>query len=163
MYPSPLVAEQHYLNVGVQHTLPVQAPPPDSCCQGVQTELSFSVANSQDVVEMCKFLVEIMECILPSVRTELIKHITEWHFKMPLQDFIPLSVMAIEHLKRCGRSNVLYGLAKALGHMRKDGSDSRLPAKRMPMGLIEHIVNFYNADDIKKVSHKSLLLSSFDA
>ena len=43
----------------------------------------------------------------------------------------------------CGRSNVLYNLAKALGTMRDDQTDSLLPVKRMPMGLIEHCVNFF--------------------
>ena len=32
---------------------------------------------------------------------------------------------------------MLYRLAKAIGAMRSDGSDSRLPAKRMPTGLID--------------------------
>ena len=40
------------------------------------------------------------------------------------------------------RSNVLYKFAKGLGTMR-DESDSLLPVKRMPMGLIEHTSNFY--------------------
>ena len=48
---------------------------------------------------------------------------------------------AVEHLKSCGRSNVLYNMAKAIGTMREDQGDSLLPAKRMPMGLIEHCVN----------------------
>ena len=58
-------------------------------------------------------------------------------------DFLKLALSAMEHLKSCGRSNVLYSLAKALGTTRKDCSDSLLPAKRMPMGLIEHCVNFF--------------------
>ena len=50
----------------------------------------------------------------------------------------------MEHLKACGRSNVLYNLAKVLGTKREDNSDTLLPAKRMPMmGLIEHCVNFF--------------------
>ena len=56
----------------------------------------------------------------------------------------------------CGRSNVVYGLAKAIGTERADKSNSRLPAKRMPMGLLEHIVNFYNADSYTKVKFSFL-------
>ena len=48
----------------------------------------------------------------------------------------------MEHLKSCSRSNVIYNLAKALGKMRDDHSDSLLPTKRIPMGLVEHCVNF---------------------
>ena len=58
-------------------------------------------------------------------------------------DFLKLALSAMEHLESCGRSNVLYNLAKALGTTREDGTDSLLPAKRMPMGLIEHCVNFF--------------------
>ena len=58
-------------------------------------------------------------------------------------DFLELALSAMEHLKSCGRSNVLYNLAKALGTLRTDHSDPLLPAKRMPMGLIEHSVNFF--------------------
>ena len=53
-------------------------------------------------------------------------------------------------MQQSGRS-MLYGLARALGKMRGDGSDSRLPARRMPMGLLEHIVNFFSADSYSQV------------
>ena len=66
-------------------------------------------------------------------------------------DFLRLTVGASEHFLMCGRSNVVNGLAKAIGTKRADKSDSRLPAKRMPMGLLEHMVNFYNADSYTKV------------
>ena len=60
----------------------------------------------------------------------------------PPDDFLKLALLAMEHLKSCGRSNVIYNLAKALGTMRDDQTDSLLPAKGMPMGLVEHCVNF---------------------
>jgi len=68
-------------------------------------------------------------------------------------DFIELTVSGMNHLKECGRSNVIYSLAKGLGRMRPDQSDSLLPARRMPMGLIEHCINFFSVDSIKKVYH----------
>ena len=48
---------------------------------------------------------------------------------IPADDFIMLSLTAVEHLKSCGHSNVVYSLVKCLGTMRSDGSDSLLPAK----------------------------------
>jgi len=66
--------------------------------------------------------------------------------------FIQLAISGMNHLKECGRSNVIYSLVKSLGTMRPDQSDSLLPAKRMPMGLIEHCVNFFCATSINKVS-----------
>lgn len=72
------------------------------------------------------------------------------------EDFLNVTVEGIRHLSRNGRSNVIYLLAKALGTMRSDGLDSLLPTKRMPMGLIEHIVNFFTVDAINKVCLHSL-------
>ena len=54
-------------------------------------------------------------------------------------------------LKRSERTNVLYKLAKGIGTPREDGSDSRLPTRRMPMGLVEHIANFFVAEEMCKV------------
>ena len=48
-------------------------------------------------------------------------------------DFIKLSLRAMERLKLLGRENTVYGLVRGLGIMREDGSDSRLPAMKMPM------------------------------
>lgn len=74
------------------------------------------------------------------------------HYQVHINsDFLRLVLQACQHLHKCGRSNVLYSLSKAMGSLRPDGSDSRLPAKRMPMGLLEHMANFYNADSYKMV------------
>lgn len=66
-------------------------------------------------------------------------------------DFPRLSVNTMAHLKQSGHSNVLYNLAKGIGMLREDGSDSRFPTKRMPMGLLEHSANFFVADQMRKV------------
>ncbi len=44
-------------------------------------------------------------------------------------DFLQLVMDASEHLLQCGRS--MGSLALAIGRKRSDGSDSRLPAKRI--------------------------------
>ena len=49
------------------------------------------------------------------------------------------------------RTNVVYYLANSIATPREDGSDSRLPTKQMPMGLIEHIANFFSAEEMRKV------------
>ena len=48
---------------------------------------------------------------------------------------------------------MVYGVAKAIGTMRSDGSDSRLPARRMPMGMLEYMVKFYNLNTYMKVGN----------
>ena len=54
-------------------------------------------------------------------------------------DFLFLAASGMQNLCNAGRSNSIYLLAKALGTMRKDSSDSLLPV----MGLIEYIVSFF--------------------
>ena len=67
-------------------------------------------------------------------------------------NFIALAVNGMIHLKECKRSNVICSLARSLGTLRPDESDSLLPAKRMPMGLIEYCINFFNSSSVQQVS-----------
>ena len=48
-------------------------------------------------------------------------------------NFLELSV-------QCGRTNILYGLAKGVCTLRPDKSDSKFPAKRMPAGFLQYMV-----------------------
>ena len=66
-------------------------------------------------------------------------------------NFLELAANGMGYLHKCDRSNVIYLLSQALGTMRSDQSDSLLPVKRMPMGLIEYTVNFFTADHINEV------------
>ena len=66
---------------------------------------------------------------------------SQYGLKIP-NDYLQLSLYAFKHLKESGRANVLYKLAKAIGEIHSDGSDTKLPCKQMPMGLLEHIANF---------------------
>lgn len=67
------------------------------------------------------------------------------------QDYLELCVQAMLHLKQCDRSNILYSLAKGLGTLKPDGSDSKFPAKRMPAGLLQHMVEFFAAENQSQV------------
>ena len=66
-------------------------------------------------------------------------------------DFLELALKGMVHLKNCNRSNVIYLLVKALGTMRPNQSDSLLPSKRMPMGLIEYAVMFFTSSSTRQV------------
>jgi len=57
-------------------------------------------------------------------------------------DFLELAVVGMKYLQDCNHTNVIYRFAKVIGTMRDDKSDSLLPVKRMPIGLIEYSVNF---------------------
>ncbi len=57
------------------------------------------------------------------------------------------------NLKSNQRHNVLYSLAKGFAIMRQDKSDTRFPMKKMPMGLLEYMAGFYEAQEMRKVSN----------
>ena len=66
-------------------------------------------------------------------------------------DYISLSVNAMQHLQSVGRKNVLYELSRGLGTMRDDGLDSQFPATRMPMGLLQYMIQVFNATSVQQV------------
>ena len=67
-------------------------------------------------------------------------------------DFLELVVRGMRHLQEAGQTNIIYSLAKAVGMMRPDGSDSLLAMKNMPMVLIEYAINLFTASSIQKAS-----------
>ena len=67
-------------------------------------------------------------------------------------EFLELAARGMQHLHEKGQTNVIYSMVKAVGTMHSDGSDSLLPAERMPMGLIEYAVNFFTASSVQKVN-----------
>lgn len=76
------------------------------------------------------------------------------HYQMNLpHDFLTLSLNGMKHLNEMKRMNVLYELAKGLGVMRPDGTDSLFPTLRMPMGMLQFMVGFFNASPGGNVSN----------
>ena len=90
-------------------------------------------------------------------------HLYLIHFyrEAPLRTVSNFIQFAVNGMNQCSRSNVIYLLGKSLGTQRLDGSDSLLPAKRMPMGLIEYCVNFFNAKTAQQVSLNCVALVLF--
>ena len=66
-------------------------------------------------------------------------------------DFLGLTASGMQNLSDAGQSNIIYSLARGLGTRRRDDSDSLLPVKRMPMGLIEYAIAFFTASSVQKV------------
>ena len=64
-------------------------------------------------------------------------------------DFVLLSILGMRHLERAGK---IYELTKGLGVMRPDGTDSCFPTSRMPMGMLQYMVRFFNAKPGEHVS-----------
>lgn len=67
------------------------------------------------------------------------------------EDFLTLLADGMVQLKKAGRSNMLYSLAKGLGTTRQDGSDSLFPCRQVVAGLVEHCVNFFTATYVTQV------------
>lgn len=106
-------------------------------------------------IESCFFMLPESEC-LPAV-TKLLqivvaRSLTSIPVTIP-DDFLSLTLRAMSHLKQSGRSNVVYSLVKGLGQMRADGSDSKLPTRRMPMGLLEYVISFHSSETLNQVSN----------
>ena len=59
----------------------------------------------------------------------------------------------MERLKQCGRSNVIYNLAKELGTMRNNQTDSCFPVNKMSMGLIEYTCNFFVSETLEQITN----------
>lgn len=71
-------------------------------------------------------------------------HSKNFHnFTVP-DDFLQFCLCAMKNLEAHGKTNVLYGISKGLGNLRPDGSDSLFPITRMPFGVLEYMVNFFN-------------------
>lgn len=66
-------------------------------------------------------------------------------------DYLLHSASAMVQLSNSNRSNVVYNLVKGIGSLRTDGSDSCFPCKRMPMGLLEYMADFFSSDSVQQV------------
>ena len=119
----------------------------------VGTEVNFAPTLSMAVA--------VIEELSPSQQvvllSDLFQKVCRTYDECIGSDFLELIVKASRHLMQCGRSNVIYKLARAIGTMRLDNTDSRLPAKRMPMGMLEYIANFYDAENYRTVFLPMLL------
>lgn len=63
-------------------------------------------------------------------------------------DFLGLSLRAMSQLQDSSKSNILHGLARGVGTLREDGSDSLIPIGRMPFGLLEYVIDFFQSSKV---------------
>ena len=55
-------------------------------------------------------------------------------------DFLSVALQAMVNLKKNGKSNVLYRLARGLSTMRKDGAGSKFPINRNTAACMKNII-----------------------
>ena len=77
-------------------------------------------------------------------------HSTVCNLEVP-EDFLSLSLNGMKNLESAGKVNVLYELAKGVGRLRPDSSDTCFPMKRMPFGMLEYMTTFFNSTPGSKV------------
>ena len=99
-----------------------------------QTNISLPTGSSSDLVALSKLFSELVGGDI---------HVPE--------DYLIYTAQAMNQLSISGRSNVLYKLSKAIGTMRPDNSDSCFPCKRMPMGMLEYMADFFASTVIQQV------------
>ena len=117
-----------------------QSLPPPLHHQDASTQTDFC---SDDITsQMLSLLSAIPESEQAGVVCKLVQALAAPSVKVP-REFIAQSLLTMQRLQQAGRSNVLALLAKALGTIRPDGSDSLMPVCKMPVGLIEYAVNFF--------------------
>lgn len=106
-----------------------------------------------DVVNDMKALLRMLsQADQSAVLCELFKSLVEPDVPVP-DSFVSDAIACMVRCHRSGRLNVLALLAKALGTMRSDGTDSLMPVSRMPVGLIEYIVSFFSAETMYQVCY----------
>lgn len=86
--------------------------------------------------------------------SEALSIVASQQFEIDLPEpFIELAMRAMQKLAAAGRSNVIYGLCKGLGTCRPDyPNESLFPTSRMPMGLLEYMVDFFTSEAAHNVS-----------
>lgn len=83
----------------------------------------------------------------------LVNYATVQHNVTIPDDFIELLICSLVNLQDSGCADVIYALCKGLGTRRPDGCDSVFPTTRMPMGLLQYIVQFFITKPGKHVSY----------
>ncbi|XP_070562222.1 uncharacterized protein [Ptychodera flava] len=67
-------------------------------------------------------------------------------------DFLQLALPAMAHLQDKHKPNLIYLAAKGFGTMRTGGGDSRIPTDRMPYGVLEYSLQFFNASHTNQIT-----------
>ena len=74
----------------------------------------------------------------------LCKHAATYYEVTMPEDFLLLSLKSMQHLESFGKVNVLHELAKGLGTSRPHSSEPLFPISRMPFGMLQFMVTFFN-------------------
>ena len=98
---------------------------------------------------------------LQAISQQFELHAYNYHGISIPDNFLALVLSSRNHLMVHKRRDVITDMVKVIGTMRHDNSDSLLPVKRMPMGLLEYILSFYASDTKNAVRVNYINLKNF--
>ena len=163
-FPSPVAAETFYRqHVPDRPRSPQNSSPQRAIVNNTSTSnpppppvlLQQNVVGISGVINACERTLTALDPVEQlNVLSQLFSAVVERNFtvaRIP-GDFLRRCAEVMQNLHLSGRSNTIYLLAKALGTKRIDGSDTLLPTKRMPMGLIEYTAAFFTASSLQQVT-----------
>ena len=138
---------------GVEGDLPPNIPPDDEY-------------SSKDIQVTDTFLLQF-ESLGCEAQVRLLSQLFSHHCSSQLdlrvpEDFQQLLISAMKNLQMHNKVNVLYGLVRGLGCRRPDSSDSVFPITRMPFGLLEYMISFFNSTSgqtVRCLRYKCCILS----
>jgi hypothetical protein len=70
-------------------------------------------------------------------------------------DFIHHSLTAMKKLRNKGKSNIVYKLPRCISLIRVGSEESMMPLDRMPYGLIQYQIDFFNASHVNHVENSN--------
>ncbi len=154
-FTSPLVAEAQYSTNALpskEYRCSSSQTLTEECSScSMQTEVHGMTGNGLDPLSAVWGMLDGREQVMGL--SALFSRYCDEQFECTVpDDFLLYAAPAMSQLSVSHRSNVLYNLAKGLSCMRADKSDSLFPTKRMPMGLLEFMANFFVSSESRKVS-----------
>jgi hypothetical protein len=144
MFHSPLEAERS-IAVPLEAKRPLRAASPEQLHPPRNVDMVLADYTGLDSEE-ASGLHQQLESLSMAFSALAAKH----DLSVP-KDFVECSIKAMKCLKESGRKNVVYSLAKSLATPRNDGCGPKFPTTRMPMGLLEYMVSFFQAENIQNV------------
>lgn len=145
-FPTPADAFKHYCPHGL---LPAQPSSANVDLDRLLAE-TFGKLDIAESVDQLSFISSLLRKYASSRRGLIVPN-----------DFLELTLSAMDQLKAAGRTNVVYNLVKSIGTKRRDENESRLPVSRMPLGLIEHTVNFFSSSNLQQVWYTCIQIYMF--
>ena len=136
----------------------VESSPPMTTEASTQCTVATVMSMTQTDSTLCNYASSQTDISIPSKEDSLLM-LSEMFTQLMAErgvvvptDFLLKCAVWMEHCAVASRSNVLYNLAKGLGTLRNDGSESLFPCKRMPMGLVEFVCSFFASENRNQVS-----------